>query len=345
MEKNKLFLTLALLLLPLFAFAQAPTGGLVPQWCQAGCPCSFCDLYNLADNVIGFLLYSVSVPIAAGAFLYGGVLMLTSGGNPGQITKGRGVMTSAVIGMALAFFAWAIFNTILSTIGFGIKDASWYDIPECESGGGTTCNIDLGPEVVPEQPGAGDSEPLTSPWPGPSSCNRSADQIASDRARLAPYQNMIDAAAARYGVSADRIRAIIITESSGNFGAMSRAGALGLMQILPSTARQFDSSVTVGKLLDPAYNINMGTRIYAQLLQQYGDPNFASAGYNGGGNPDVGANGPSTDCPGLRRWQCPWDSPGCYQTERTDCRRNDGYRETRNYVDKVNGFERCFSGV
>ncbi|MEK7650096.1 MAG: pilin, partial [Patescibacteria group bacterium] len=162
---NKLFLTLALLLLPLFAFAQAPTGGLVPQWCQAGCPCSFCDLYNLADNVIGFLLYSVSVPIAAGAFLYGGVLMLTSGGNPGQITKGRGVMTSAVIGMALAFFAWAIFNTILSTIGFGIKDASWYDIPECESGGGTTCNIDLGPEVVPEQPGAGGTPPPGGPPP------------------------------------------------------------------------------------------------------------------------------------------------------------------------------------
>jgi hypothetical protein len=141
-------ISLTLLALPLLAWAAAPSGGLVPQWCQAGCPCSFCDLYNLADNIIGFLLYVIAIPVAAGAFLYGGVLMLTSGGNPGQITKGRGVMTNAVIGMALAFFAWAILNTILSTIGFGFDGMNWYDIPNCEKGGGTTtCNLDLGAEV------------------------------------------------------------------------------------------------------------------------------------------------------------------------------------------------------
>ncbi|MEK7630673.1 MAG: pilin [Patescibacteria group bacterium] len=159
-------LTLLLLALPLLTFAAAPEGGLVPVGCQTGCPCSFCDLYDLADNIIGFLLYIIAVPVAAGAFLYGGVLMLTSGGNPSQITKGRGVMTNAVIGMALAFFAWAIFNTILSTIGFGIKKASWYDIPKCDPGGGTaSCNVDLGKEVVPEPPGPTVPPPSGGPPP------------------------------------------------------------------------------------------------------------------------------------------------------------------------------------
>jgi len=150
---KKIFL-LTLLLLPLVAFSQAPTEGLVPEWCQAGCPCTFCDLYDLASNIIGFLLYVIAVPVAAGAFLYGGVLMLTSGGNPSQITKGRGMMTSAVIGMALAFFAWAILNTILATIGFGIGNAgsAWYQKLPCEREGGTKCNINLGDEIVAEPP-------------------------------------------------------------------------------------------------------------------------------------------------------------------------------------------------
>jgi len=346
MKKGSILFLLPLLLLPLFAFAQAPVGGLVPDWCQAGCPCSFCDLYDLASNILGFLLYIVAVPIAAGAFLYGGVLMLTSGGNPTQISKGKSMITSAITGMALAFFAWAILNTILTTIGFGIGNAgsAWYQTLKCERGGGSKCNIALGDEIVPEPPGEEYNEPLVPPWPGPASCNRSANQIASDRAKLAPYENDIRAAAARYGVSEARIRAIIMTESSGQFGVTSRAGAVGLMQILPGTARLFDSGATPDKLRNPSYNIDMGTRIYADLLQDYGNPDFASAGYNGGGDRRVGANGPSADCPGIKRWQCPWDSPGCYQTERTDCRRNTGYAETRKYVDRVNSFEKCFSG-
>ncbi len=146
MKKNNISIILTLftlLLLPMLAFAAPEEGGLVPQWCQVGCPCSLCDLFDLADNIIGFLLYMIAVPIAAGAFLYGGVLMLTSGGDPSQITKGRGVMTSAVIGMTLAFFAWAIFNTVLTTIGFGIDGASWYEIPDCDKGGADTCNATL----------------------------------------------------------------------------------------------------------------------------------------------------------------------------------------------------------
>ncbi|MEK7630672.1 MAG: transglycosylase SLT domain-containing protein [Patescibacteria group bacterium] len=380
MKKSSAIFTLTLLLLalPLLTFAAAPEGGLVPVGCQTGCPCSFCDLYDLADNIIGFLLYIIAVPVAAGAFLYGGVLMLTSGGNPSQITKGRGVMTNAVIGMALAFFAWAIFNTILSTIGFGIKKASWYDIPKCDPGGGTaSCNVDLGKEVTvdPVGPvlagrnftgniddgcfrdgvnicGADGSDLLNG--------NEGLHQEAksASMADLARYESVINALAAQYGVDPDRIRAIIAAESSGNENAthQDRDGksSYGLMQVRMDTACQIDPPLCSlspaearERLSAPSYNLEMGIAYYKQMLNKYGgDETLASAAYNGG----PGANNNSTNCPGQLRWQCEWDddpavSGTCNSSVSTaGCKRNTGYQVTRDYTGKLNDLENQYRG-
>ncbi|MEK7576726.1 MAG: pilin [Patescibacteria group bacterium] len=136
----------------------APTDGLVPVGCQAGCPCTLCDLYTLALNIERFLLYGIAIPIAAIAILYGGVMMMTSAGSEQKITAGKAAISNAIIGLALAFFAWVIINALLVTltfqIGFGEKGTSlknWFVPPECTSGGGKSCNTDL--PVLP--PGGG----------------------------------------------------------------------------------------------------------------------------------------------------------------------------------------------
>ena len=67
-------------------------------------------------------------------------------------------------------------------------------------------------------------------------------------------------------------------------------------------------------------------------MDRYKNVDLALAAYNGG----AGANSPSSDCPGQKRWQCVWDSPGCYNTGKTDCTPNTGYIETRNYVKNIN---------
>ncbi len=107
--------------------------GIVPAGCQAGCPCTLCDLYTLGRNIIDFLLY-ISVSIVTLMLLWGGIEMMTSAGNTTQIDSGKKKLTSAVTGMALAFFGWIIINTLITTLGFKISiTQAWYLRPECQS--------------------------------------------------------------------------------------------------------------------------------------------------------------------------------------------------------------------
>jgi hypothetical protein len=92
-------------------------------------------------------------------------------------------------------------------------------------------------------------------------------------------QAIIQSASQKYGVPASLIRAVIEQESGMNPYAESSAGALGLMQLMPETAR----SLGIKDPLNPAENIDGGTKYLAQLLQQFGgNTALALAAYNAG---------------------------------------------------------------
>lgn len=95
-------------------------------------------------------------------------------------------------------------------------------------------------------------------------------------ARLAPA---IEASARRHGVPVELICGVILQESGGNHKAVSRCGAMGLMQLMPGTARRFG----VQNSFDPVQNIEGGTRYLKFLLDKFnGNFSLALAGYNSG---------------------------------------------------------------
>ena len=108
----------------------------------------------------------------------------------------------------------------------------------------------------------------------------------------------------RYGVDPTLIYLVMREESRFNYRAVSRVGARGLMQLMPDTARRLG----VRNIHDPVQNVEAGTRYLRTLLEMFnGDLNLAIAGYNAGENAVLKYG-----------------------------RRVPPYRETRNYVWRIN---------
>lgn len=97
--------------------------------------------------------------------------------------------------------------------------------------------------------------------------------------RLARYAPLIEQAARKHNVPVELICGVILQESGGNTRAVSSAGARGLMQLMPATARRFG----VNNSFDPAQNIEAGTKYLRFLLDKFnGKVDLALAGYNAG---------------------------------------------------------------
>jgi len=91
----------------------------------------------------------------------------------------------------------------------------------------------------------------------------------------------------RSGLAVELVLAVILVESSGNAFAVSPAGAIGLMQLQPSTAEAVAAEIGLrwtgsDLLFDPVANVHLGVAYLKQLIERYGDVATALAAYNWG---------------------------------------------------------------
>jgi len=156
--------------------------------------------------------------------------------------------------------------------------------------------------VLSNMPRSGDT-PVTTYAVQGATLMRTATKPATGR-RGTAYDDLITQNATRHGISADLVRAVIQAESGFNPRAVSPKGAMGLMQLMPATARDLG----VVDPFQPADNIRGGVAYLSQLLTRFNqNVELALAAYNAG-------------------------------PERVE--RYDGvppYRETRAYVKKITG--------
>lgn len=113
--------------------------------------------------------------------------------------------------------------------------------------------------------------PLESPFAGSARPYVSIDRDGAEK--------LVREAADLHRVDPALVRAVIQTESNWNPGAISRKGAAGLMQLIPTTAQRFGAS----DALNPQQNVDAGVRYLKTLLDRYnGNRDLALAAYNAG---------------------------------------------------------------
>ncbi|HYN76285.1 MAG TPA: lytic transglycosylase domain-containing protein [Lamprocystis sp. (in: g-proteobacteria)] len=135
------------------------------------------------------------------------------------------------------------------------------------------------PKALPDQPPATaagmatPTAPASPPLPRPpGGSTPSRDQVHA----------MIDEVARQFGVERQLVRAVVAAESNFNPHAVSRVGAVGLMQVMPATAGDYGVKSTAA-LFDPKTNLKTGTRHLKRLLDKYnGDYGRVIMAYNAG---------------------------------------------------------------
>lgn len=139
------------------------------------------------------------------------------------------------------------------------------------------------------------------------------------------FEEYVEENAERYGVETALIYAVIRAESNFQVQAVSSAGAVGLMQLMPETALFIENKTGQGgELTEPADNIRMGTWYLAYLTVRFGKTDEAIAAYNAGeGRVRQWLNNPAYTDESNRLLYIP-------------------YKETQDYVRKVKFFYNCY---
>jgi soluble lytic murein transglycosylase-like protein len=187
----------------------------------------------------------------------------------------RTLMSLAVALAAMAWVTEARADIVFLTSGRTISVKSYKVSGESitltlRTGGEVTCDRSIIEKIIPDE----------APYPEPAAAGGpEARPVATTGSVLdaTPYGAIISAMSEAHGVDPLLVRALIQVESNYKPQARSRKGAMGLMQLMPSTARVYN----VRNPFDPKANIEAGIKHLKSLIDRYGTE-LALAAYNAG---------------------------------------------------------------
>ncbi len=181
----------------------------------------------------------------------------------------RGLRIACFVGACLAFAQAASAELVFFVTGRtlsvkGHRAEGNAIVLVLRGGGEVVCQRDIIAQITPDEVPIPDDAAAVS-------------ALAATMPVPSEYAPLIDQAAARHGVDVNLVRAVIQVESAYRAKARSRKGAMGLMQLMPDTARRF----AVTNPYDPRANIEGGIKYLKFLLERFATP-VALAAYNAG---------------------------------------------------------------
>ena len=177
-----------------------------------------------------------------------------------------GVLVGAFASTASAEIVYLTSGRTLSVKAH--RDEGHAVILTLRAGGEVTCDKGLIVKIEPDEV----------PHPDPDPAQDPADPRDTSILQTTPYGEIISALSEAHGVDPLLVRALIQVESNYQPRARSSKGAMGLMQIMPATAREY----RVRNPYDPKTNIEAGVRRLKDLLDKWGAVDLALAAYNAG---------------------------------------------------------------
>lgn len=250
------------------------------------------EIYKYAVGIVSIL--------ASIVIMWGGVRWLTAGGNQEAVGDAKKWIEGALSGLVLVMTSYLILN-------FVNPDLTSFKLITITPIEGVKSETATAQEVIAKNTSGGGIGIYAPP-----------NNVTSYDTTLRKY-------ATKHGVDYQLLKAIMLTESAGNPNARSGVGAVGLMQVMPTTAAPYLGN---RNLNEPEVNIDVGAQYLSTLYKRacngrsstkdcnVSDNDFIIASYNGG----PGSNRSSDRCPDQTWWEC---------------EKNNGYQQTREYVARV----------
>lgn len=286
-----------------------PTITFSDKICSGGDDGGTCRIGWIGEYITGIYKYAVIIigVVAVIVMMLGGVIWLMSAGNSSQIGEAKKWIGASLSGLVIMLCSYLILFQINPklTIFEPLEISTIKKIP-----------IEL--LYSSDSLGGGDLSPMPSGY-------TSGSTIAPKENITNQYDELIKKYAQQYGLDPATVKAIMATESRGYQDRSSGKGAIGLMQLMPDTARLLKVNP-----YDTEQNLEGGTRMFAGLIKKYnGDVGQALMAYNWGpGNMDVHLGKINVSkCP-----TCSCRTQGCTIPS-----------ETQGHAATYRGFYNCFS--